>query len=450
MLTEKISKHLGKPYVYLKDQKKFLCSNGVLFTKEEYEQGIDINAEYIRREKEDKLYDYAYAKSTGILRKKRTVSLQTGSDKGITGTQEVYEKTEASNSDKDFSGRKGRDSRNETLQGKIHNTTGIHSEPEEGNTSTSGRKYNMPYKPEENERKVQDNIQSSGGTGADREGLPFSQAGNDLVDKIESKAMYTEAQGSPQSEEQYAEQTRRLDFTFVIALLLAFTSVISGYISTLQTATYLYDYVDVLSAWLMSASVTAYNVTAFEVAVIFKQNRRYGLTLVFITLWVTVTFFSMATAVSVFYDRFNFNESIIAEENKELDSNKLAIGMLQRKENDLREAISFKKKDIEYRQEHDYATTAVRLELEKLQAELQENLSEQQRLLSDTPEAVQETSKKKEKLFAFLGRLMHVDSGVFEFIMSTLSAIFVNIISPMSLVAVAEIKTKKKRLDKTN
>ena len=29
--------------------------------------------------------------------------------------------------------------------------------------------------------------------------------------------------------------------------------------------------------------------------------------------------------------------------------------------------------------------------------------------------------------------------------MSTMSAIFINIISPMSLVAVAEIKTKKKR-----
>lgn len=407
MLTEKISKHLGKPYVYLKDQKKFLCSNGVLFTREEYEQGIDINAEYIRREKEDKLYDYAYAKSTGLLRKKRSLAK----------VERAGNETE-----KTVENHKGRES-----------GTNTRTRREDESTVSGVQLY-------EHER-LQGNVQSSGSTGADSEGLSSSQTGNALVNKIESKDMHN-------SEEQYAEQGRKLDFTFVIALLLAFTSVISGYISTLQTATYLYDYVDVLSAWLMSASVTAYNVTAFEVAVLFKQNRRYGLTLVFITLWVTVTFFSMATAVSVFYDRFNFNESIIAEENKELDSNKLAIGMLQRKESDLREAISFKKKDIEYRQEHDYATTAVRLELEKLQAELQKNLSEQQSLLSDTPEAVQETSKKKEKLFAFLGRLMHVDSGVFEFTMSTLSAVFVNLIAPMSLVAVAEIK--KKRLDKTN
>ena len=73
-LEEKISKHLGKPYVYIKDQKKFLCSNGVLFTLEEYRDGIDINAEYERRANEDMLYDYTYAKSTGLLRKKRGYS----------------------------------------------------------------------------------------------------------------------------------------------------------------------------------------------------------------------------------------------------------------------------------------------------------------------------------------------------------------------------------------
>jgi dGTP triphosphohydrolase len=198
-----------------------------------------------------------------------------------------------------------------------------------------------------------------------------------------------------------------------------------------------------VSSWLMSASVTAYNVTAFEVAVLFKQNRRYGLTFVFVTLWVTVTLFSMATAVSVFYDRFNFNEYQVAEENKESDSHKLELELLRTKETDLRDSITFKKQDIEYRQEHDYATTAVRLELEALQKELQENLSEQQRLLSETPEVVQEVTKRKERLFAFLGRMLHVDSGIFEFAMSTLSAIFVNLIAPLSLVAVAELKKKK-------
>ena len=171
--------------------------------------------------------------------------------------------------------------------------------------------------------------------------------------------------------------------------------------------------------------------------------KRNFMAFIFMLLWGMVTLFSMATTVSVFYDRFNFNETQIALENKAVDSNKLGLELLRTKEKDLREAIEFKKKDIEYRQEKEYATTAVRLELEALQKELQENLSEQQHLLEDTPEVVAETVHKKESFFAFLARLMHIDGGVLEFTMSTLSAIFINLICPLSLTAMIELNRKK-------
>lgn len=370
MLEEKISKRLKVPYVELERNGKtyYLCNNGVIFADKEYLEFADLNAEYERREKGDKLYDYAYAKSTGLLRKKRT------STKTEEGNGQLPEKKLS-----DDVGRASCDSTEEIAKGK------------------------------------QETIKT------DEEGTQYR---TELKGEIERKSNHTTAVG------------------FIIALL-AFTSIISGYISTLQTATYLYDYVDLISAWLMSASVTSYNVTAFEVAVLFKQNRRYGLTFLFITLWVTVTLFSMATAVSVFYDRFNFSETEIAEDNRVIDSNKLRLEMLRTKEKDIREAIAFKKQDIEYRQEHDYATTAVRNELVQLEKDLQTNLTEQESLLSDTPEVTQEVIKKKERLFAFLGRLCHVDSGVFEFTISTMSAIFVNLIAPLSLVAVAELKKRK-------
>ena len=370
MLEEKISKHLGKPYVYLPDQKKFLCQNGVLFSLEEYKKGIDINAEYERREKEDMLYDYAYAKSTGLLRKKRGY--------------------------------------------------GQPSEQISDNTERSASEDSLPSAEPESFEEVQE--RSSGDNAETRTELDKQE---EIKGKIENGNV---------------SDGRAVGF---IIALLAFTSLISGYISTLHTATYLYDYVDTISAWLMSASVTAYNATAFEVSVIFKSKKRYGLTFVFIMLWGMVTLFSMATTVSVFYDRFNFTETQIAEENKQADSNKLALELLQKKESDLRESIEFKKKDIEYRQERDYATTAVRTELNKLQEELQNNLSEQQKLLEETPEVTQKVTKRKESLFAFLGRLMKIEGGVLEFTMSTLSAIFVNLIAPLSLVAVAELRKKK-------
>ena len=387
-LEEKISKHLGKPYIYLKDQKKFLCSNGVLFTLEEYKNGIDINAEYERRANEDMLYDYNYAKSTGLLRKKRGYSKMLAGSSTV--ENEAFEKITAENP---------------SITEQKKNTETV---PKVSEDSTNGLQHKVSVRKDTSE--VRQETEGRNGNSLDRQ-----------------------------------EEKQGFSVLFIVTLL-GFTSLISGYISTLHTATYLYDYVDVFSAWLMSASVTAYNATAFEVSVIFKSKRRFGLAFVFITLWAMVTLFSMATTVSVFYDRFNFIETQIALENKQTDSNKFALELLQKKESDLRESIEFKKKDIEYRQEKDYATTAVRTELNELQEELQKNLSEQQRLLQETPEVTEKVTKRKESLFAFLGRLMKIEGGVLEFIMSTLSAIFVNLISPLSLTAVTEL-LKKRTLD---
>ena len=385
-LIEKISEHLGKPYVYLKDQKKFLCSNGVLFTLEEYKNGIDINAEYERREKEDMLYDYAYAKSTGLLRKKRNFA-----DERIC---------------------------KESSETKLMKTDSLEKQKKSNEVVSERRE-----------------VSNMSDTRTEKETLRREEQGAERVYRGEELRIQNDNGGRTVT---------------LICLLLLFTSLISGYISTLHTAIYLYDYVDKFSAWLMSASVTVYNTTAFEVSVIFKSKRRFGLTFVFIMLWAMVTLFSMVTTVSVFYDRFNFTETQIAEENKAIDSGKLAIQLLQKKESDLREAIDFKKKDIEYRQEHDYTTTAVRQELEKLQTGLQENLSEQQKVLSETPEVTQKVTKRKESLFSFLGRLLHIEGGIMEFIMSTLSAVFVNLIAPLSLTAVTELIKKDKKVDLIN
>lgn len=394
-LEEKISKHLGVKFVELdiKGKKYYLCENGVIFSDAEYMNYADLNVEYERRAKEDKLYDYQYAKSTGLVRKKRTATVQPKSNEGSAQKeQKVLSENKASIGSKNIPGRNGGDNSNESVQGRVSHTSGM-------------------------------------GKGAEK------QAGDYTGRRLDNSL------NRPGKSEGFS--------ILSIIILLGFTSVISMYISTLHTATYLFDYVDIFSAWLMSASVTAYNSTAFEVSVLFKQRKRYVLSFVFMFLWVLVTVFSMATTVSVFYDRFNFTESQIAEENKEADSNKLALQLLQKKEADLREAIVFKKKDIEYRQEREYATTAVRNELVKLEEQLQENLSEQQKLLSSTPEVVETVAKRKESLFSFLGRLMHLEGGILEFIMSTLSAIFVNLIAPFSLTAVTELR-KKEKVDKTN
>ncbi len=388
MLEEKISKHLGQPYIYLKDKRKLLCANGVLFTLEEFRKGIDVNAEYERRAKEDMLYDYAYAKNTGLLRKKRGYAKKQEDNESNTGLEinvQASKAVEGINNDCNITER----NRDSDVQRSIPETE-LSRTSERGREDTSCRRV-------------------SGRT-----------------DKSEK------AEGKNRS-------------IFLIILILAFASICSMYESTLHTATYLFDYVDVISAWLLSTAVTAYNSSAFEVSVMFHNMKRNFMAFIFMLLWAMVTLFSMATTVSVFYDRFNFNETQIAQENKAVDSNKLGLELLRTKEKDLREAIEFKKKDIEYRQEREYATTAVRLELENLQKELQENLTEQQKLLEETPEVMEEKLQRKESLFAFLGRLIGLEGGILEFIMSVMSAVFINLISPMSLSAVIELNKRKEK-----
>ena len=339
MLEEKISKNLGVPYIYLPDKRKFLCSNGVLFTMEEYKAGIDIKEEYEKRKKDDTLFDYTYAKSTGLLRKKRKLNNDNAEKKQDLKTDNTVIKTEK-----------------------------------------------VTVKAEKSDKSV-----------------------------------------------------------LVICLLLFFTSLVSMYISTLHTATYLFDYVDVFSAWLMSASVTAYNSTAFEVSVLFHTKKRNLIASIFMLLWILVTLFSMVTTISVFYDMFNFTETQIAEENREIDANKLSLDLLQKKEKDLRDSIDFKKKDIEYRQGKEFSTNAVRQELNKLQEELQKNLSLQQKVLEETPIIAESNVNRKESLFSFLGRNLGIEGSIIEFIMSTLSAIFVNLIAPLSLTAVTELLKQKEK-----
>lgn len=372
MLDEKISKHLGQPYIYLKDKRKLLCANGVLFTLDEFRKGIDVNAEYERRAKEDMLYDYAYAKNTGLLRKKRGYA-----------------------------------------------SKDIHKE----STEETSPKVDSLEKQEES--------------------LQVVQTPEEVGERVDTRIAQTKNNVRGVSGDR--KSVGRIGSSFLIIGILAFASVCSMYESTLHTATYLYDYVDLISAWLLSTAVTAYNSSAFEVSVMFHNMKRNFMAFIFMLLWAMVTLFSMATTVSVFYDRFNFNETQIAQENKTVDSNKLGLELLRTKEKDLREAIEFKKKDIEYRQEREYATTAVRLELENLQKELQENLTEQQELLKETPEVMEEKLQRKESLFAFLGRMIGLEGGILEFIMSTLSAIFINLIAPLSLTAVIELNKRKEK-----
>lgn len=389
MLKEEISKNLNVPFVTLETEKgkAYLCDNGALFLDSEYKD-IDLKSEYEKRKGQ---YDYDYAKATGEARWNLTEETEKAMERRLENVK----------------------------RRELEEKHGIPEFTVKPQTFTDTRRKDAV-------------TVSTGAIQEDTKGKEKGSEGSRPASSNRSNAVRNE------------DRTASVK---MICFLLAFTSAISMIISTLHTATYLNDYADIVSSWLMSASVTAYNSTAFEVSVMFHKTKRNLIAIIFMLLWVFVTIFSMATTVSVFYDSFNFNELKIAEENKVNDSSRLALDLLQKAEADLRESISYKKKDMNNRLEKGWATTAVRKELVELENKLQSNLNEQKEILSSAPEITSVESHRKESLFTFLGRKLRIEGGILEFIMSTLSAVFVNLISPLSMTAVMELNRK---VDKTN
>lgn len=340
-LTEYTSKYLNVPYVIIKDKeghKRFLCSNGVLFSKAEYlakkEKDPDwLNKEFIKRKNGDTLFDYNYAKSTGALRRKRKVVEKQEQEKVLT---EVGEKKEKVN--------------------------------KAGKLSAS---------------------------------------------------------------------------IVVICLALSATSIGSMYISTVHTATYLLDYVTTSLAWLMSGVITVYTSTAFEVSILFKEQEKKGLAFIFLLLWSFVMTFSMITTVSVFWDSYNFNKLETVTVNNATESSSLVLEVLKKEETSLNEAIAVLDTDIKKRQELGWGTSVQIKDRSDKSAELSRNFEEQKKILFETPDASKkdEEIQKKESLFDFLGRIFHIDGGIIAFIMSTLPAIFINVIAPLSITVVVSFTT---------
>ena len=384
MLDIKKSYNLGVNYVYLPEQEKFLCENGVLITKEEYQRGINLATAYLSRQQAGQLYDWDYCIETGNLRKK------------------VSEPVE-----------------------KMLKKTDSDEEGDLKDTLTISQENKVVNKELENVNNCVNN------SSTDNDNSSTIDIANRPKNKIRSVVQ----------EVPKVPKNKKIN---LIPLCLIITSLIAGYISTLHTAEYLFDYTDHLSSWLMSLSVTLYNIVAFEVAVVFKKGRRIILAGIFLLLWGLVTLFSMATTVSVFWDRYNF-ETLEAEKiNNEDKSNELQLKLLQDEEKDLRESIAFKKQDIEYRQQKEYSTSAVRKELNELEEKLANNRKAQRELIEVTPVDLSSDVQKvrKESLFVMLARIFKIKGEILEFIMSVLSAVFVNLIAPLSLTASMEIKNE--------
>lgn len=286
-----------------------------------------------------------------------------------------------------------------------------------------------------------------------KSGVTFTD--KEYSDGIDLQKEYIKRLNSPKSlvDFDYAKSTgflrpktvkKEYSSVLLIIAILTFVSIGCMIISTLHTAEYLFSYTGKPPAWVMSLCITLYSASAFEVSILFRNGKRYMLFLVFLVLWVLVTSFSMLTTVSVFYDRYNFTVAKQAKVEQKDKSLQKAATLLEKEQESIEKAIEAKKQDIAHRQSKDYSTRTQQVELAELEKKLEANFQSQRELaMSDSYIEVKEESSK-ENLFSFLGRLFHIEGSIIEFIASTLSALFINLISPLSLSAMVELTNKQR------
>lgn len=250
----------------------------------------------------------------------------------------------------------------------------------------------------------------------------------------------------------YAKKTGRLreacdpvGTQAAVAAILATVGFVCAAVSTVHTAQYLVPYTGMVLSWAMSAAVTAYCTVALEASRLLMLSRKRIASGVTALLWAAVTLFSMTTTVAVFWDRFTASERQSAERGAGEESSRLSLSVLRSAEAALRSDIDFKRRDIEWRQEKDYATAQVRGELTALQEALQDNLREQQEILSATPAAAGEKGTEQMSVYAFVAHMTGTTEGTAEFCVSTLCALFINLISPLSVSASSALSGSRRR-----
>lgn len=230
-----------------------------------------------------------------------------------------------------------------------------------------------------------------------------------------------------------------------VAWVLLAVSLVCALVSTAHTAEYLFPYTGRAWAYLMSTAVTAYCTVALEASLLFMGTRHKICAAMFALLWVAVTAFSMMTTVSVFWDRFTLTEQELREAGSAVVSAQSELALLKSAEEALRADIDFKRRDIEWRQEKDYATAAVRGELERLTGALQDNLRSQAEVTKRVPLSAHGQEAVRESVYTLIAHMTGINPGTAEFIVSTLCAVFINLISPLSVSAASALTAGKRR-----
>lgn len=225
------------------------------------------------------------------------------------------------------------------------------------------------------------------------------------------------------------------------------------------------DYLKSFFSLLLSVILVVFSVGAFQVFLIFIQNRQIGYSIIFIITWLIVLIFSMQSTVTYLYNTKSEKIVEVAETNKKGTKESLQYERLLKreieKENEvieLKEGLkSFndvlqKFNDIELLDENKkiYDDTYKKIglqekKIDKVEKELVEVRNQIDNFLEEDQEVEVIVKMDRKNFYDWVsGVLLVFSADTLEFVVSCFPAVFVDIVAPLSVAVSLFLKRRKK------
>ena len=252
-------------------------------------------------------------------------------------------------------------------------------------------------------------------------------------------------------QEQLEEDAKRIaeipvkpkqEFSIILAirLVMLFVGVGAMSMSIFYNQEALRDYLPPFFAVVLSITMIVFSTMAFEASVLFHNRHMNLFSCMFAVLWLVVTIYSMFSIMSVNFTNYHAKEAVALAENKDVNSGRLQLASIASKKVIQNDQINSQKAKIEeYKtreKQNSWTLAQYESELKKLQAGLIALIDAELVIQKETPDSVLSTDLKRETFFEYFGKLLRVSPALLQFLLSTLPALFIDLIAPFS-VAIA-------------
>lgn len=241
---------------------------------------------------------------------------------------------------------------------------------------------------------------------------------------------------------------------------MLFVGLIAAGYSVYFTGIFLFEtFHNIIGAMLFSFAMCVFSVGAFEVMLVFKQNKQRGLILLFSIVWLIATVFSMGSTIIGQYNARAENFNQVIEETKENTEEKLTWEIMNDEEESLKISIEESKvvyKDLqvlfgelttkETKNWFYWDTYNKMIAEEKKLSGLKESLQKvrgDKKSFLAAGKTIEETEKQEVNFYTWIESVLGWKADIVAFTLSIFPAVFIDIIAPLALAVSMFLRRKE-------